>query len=227
MQLRSCRHAMSVPGPVRHRPMSVAAPIHALDSWNGRAGPSLVPARRRRSDGHEVAELHMVSQPGVSRPLAVTRARGRDRRSCTGADGFSGPLMRAWCSSRTWTPRCTPSTTGWRPSSQLHRPGDRVGLGRLPAVPGAWPAPDLCRHLPPRPSPRALPARHSSDDARGSMVLADRHRDLELTARRPTRGGRELGAPGSPSRSCWPCRSTSPRRPHRGPRSRRSPTRTS
>ncbi len=37
--------------------------------------------------------------------------------------------------------------------------------------------------------PRVRFRLHSSDDARGSMVLADSHLDLELTARRPTEEG--------------------------------------
>ena len=53
---------------------------------------------------------------------------------------------------------------------------------------GTWLVPDLVDTFR-SDHPRVRFRLHSSDDARGSMVLADSHLDLELTARRPTEEG--------------------------------------
>ena len=71
---------------------------------------------------------------------------------------------------------------------------------------GAWLVPDLIDTFR-RDHARVRFRLTSSDDARGSTVLADGQLDLELTARRPTEEG-WAGSTCSRSRWCWPSRWT-------------------
>ena len=173
----------------------------------------------------EVAELHLVSQPGVSRALARLEEE-------VGSPLLlrSGRMLRATHAGTVFKRHVDAALhsfdDGLAAVEQLIDPETGSVSVVFQLSLGAWLVPDLVDTFR-RDHPRVRFRLHSSDDARGSMVLADSHLDLELTARRPTEEG-----------VSWEHLFTQPlvlavslehrsRRPHRGPAGRRSPTRTS
>ena len=135
----------------------------------------------------EVAELHMVSQPGVSRALARLEQEvgspllvrsGRLLRSTHAGAVFKRHLDAALHS----------FDDGLAAVEELIDPETGSVSIAFQLSLGAWLVPDLIDTFR-RDHHRVRFRLHSSDDARGSMVLADGHLDLELTARRPTEEG--------------------------------------
>ena len=135
----------------------------------------------------EVAELHMVSQPGVSRALArlerevgspLLVRHGRLLRPTHAGAVFKRHLDNALHS----------FDDGLAAVEQLIDPETGSVSIVFQLSLGAWLVPDLVDTFR-RDHPRVRFRLNSSDDALGSMVLADSHLDLELTARRPTEEG--------------------------------------
>ena len=135
----------------------------------------------------EVAELHMVSQPGVSRALArleqevgspLLLRSGRLLRTTHAGAVFKRHVDAAMHS----------FDDGLAAVEQLIDPETGSVSIVFQLSLGAWLVPDLVDTFR-RDHPRVRFRLNSSDDARGSMVLADSHLDLELTARRPTEEG--------------------------------------
>ena len=130
----------------------------------------------------------MVSQPGVSRALARLEkevglpAPAAQRPDAAGhARGHGVQAAR-----RRRPPLLRRRPRGRRASSSTRRPARSRSPSSCPWA--TWLVPDLVDTFR-RDHPRVRFRLHSSDDARGSMVLADSHLDLELTARRPTEEG--------------------------------------
>ncbi len=173
----------------------------------------------------EVAELHMVSQPGVSRALARLEQEvgspllvrsGRLLRSTHAGAVFKRHLDAALHS----------FDDGLAAVEELIDPETGSVSIAFQLSLGAWLVPDLIDTFR-RDHHRVRFRLHSSDDARGSMVLADGA--PRPRADRPTtdRGGRAVGAAVHPAAGAGRAVDPSPRGPHRRRASRRSPTRTS
>ncbi len=173
----------------------------------------------------EVAELFQVSQPGVSRALArlekevgspLLLRRGRMLRATHAGTVFKRHVDAA----------LHDLDDGLAAVDELIDPETGSVSVAFQLSLGAWLVPDLVDTFR-RDHARVRFRLHSSDDARGSMVLADGQLDLELTARRPTEEGvgweHLFTQPLVLAVSAGP----SARRAHRGPAGRRSPTRTS
>ena len=135
----------------------------------------------------EVAELYQVSQPGVSRALSrlekevgspLLLRRGRMLRSTHAGAVFKRHVDAA----------LHDLDDGLASVDELIDPETGSVSIAFQLSLGAWLVPDLVDTFR-REHPRVRFRLHSSDDARGSMVLADGHLDLELTARRPTEEG--------------------------------------
>jgi LysR family transcriptional activator of glutamate synthase operon len=135
----------------------------------------------------EVAELYQVSQPGVSRALArlekevgspLLLRRGRMLRSTHAGAVFKRHVDAA----------LHDVDDGLAAVDQLIDPETGSVAIAFQLSLGAWLVPDLVETFR-RDHARVRFRLHSSDDARGSMVLVDGHLDLELTARRPTEEG--------------------------------------
>ena len=135
----------------------------------------------------EVAELYQVSQPGVSRALArlekevgspLLLRRGRMLRSTHAGAVFKRHVDAA----------LHDVDDGLAAVDELIDPETGSVSIAFQLSLGAWLVPDLVDTFR-RDHARVRFRLHSSDDARGSMVLADGHLDLELTARRPTEEG--------------------------------------
>ena len=135
----------------------------------------------------EVAELYQVSQPGVSRALArlekevgspLLLRRGRMLRSTHAGAVFKRHVDAA----------LHDMDDGLAAVDELIDPETGSVSIAFQLSLGAWLVPDLVDTFR-RDHARVRFRLHSSDDARGSMVLADGHLDIELTARRPTEAG--------------------------------------
>ena len=135
----------------------------------------------------EVAELHMVSQPGVSRALARLEEE-------VGSPLLlrSGRMLRATHAGMVFKRHVDAALhsfdDGLAAVEQLIDPETGSVSIVFQLSLGTWLVPDLVDTFR-SDHPRVRFRLHSSDDARGSMVLADSHLDLELTARRPTEEG--------------------------------------
>jgi LysR family transcriptional activator of glutamate synthase operon len=135
----------------------------------------------------EVAELHLVSQPGVSRALArleqevgspLLLRSGRMLRSTHAGAVFKRHVDIA----------LHHVDDGLAAVNELIDPETGSVSIAFQLSLGAWLVPDLIDSF--RRHHRRVRFRlHSSDDALGSMVLANSHLDLELTARRPSEEG--------------------------------------
>lgn len=135
----------------------------------------------------EVADLHLVSQPGVSRALARLEQE-------VGSPLLlrSGRLLRTTHAGAVFKPHVDAALhsfdDGLAAVEQLIDPETGSVSIVFQLSLGAWLVPDLVDTFR-RDHPRVRFRLNSSDDALGSMVLADSHLDLELTARRPTEEG--------------------------------------
>ena len=135
----------------------------------------------------EVAELFQVSQPGVSRALArlekdvgspLLLRRGRMLRATHAGTVFKRHVDAA----------LHDMDDGLAAVNELIDPDTGTVSVAFQLSLGAWLVPDLIDTFR-RDHARVRFRLTSSDDARGSMVLADGQLDLELTARRPTEQG--------------------------------------
>ena len=135
----------------------------------------------------EVAELFQVSQPGVSRALArlekdvgspLLLRRGRMLRATHAGTVFKRHVDAA----------LHDLDDGLAAVNELIDPETGTVSVAFQLSLGAWLVPDLIDTFR-RDHARVRFRLTSSDDARGSMVLADGQLDLELTARRPTEEG--------------------------------------
>ena len=135
----------------------------------------------------EVAELFQVSQPGVSRALArlekdvgspLLLRRGRMLRATHAGTVFKRHVDAA----------LHDLDDGLAAVNELIDPETGTVSVAFQLSLGAWLVPDLIDTFR-RDHGRVRFRLTSSDDARGSMVLADGQLDLELTARRPTEEG--------------------------------------
>ena len=135
----------------------------------------------------EVAELYQVSQPGVSRALArlekdvgspLLLRRGRMLRATHAGTVFKRHVDAA----------LHDMDDGLAAVNELIDPETGTVSVAFQLSLGAWLVPDLIDTFR-RDHARVRFRLTSSDDARGSMVLADGQLDLELTARRPTEEG--------------------------------------
>ena len=135
----------------------------------------------------EVAELFQVSQPGVSRALArlekdvgspLLLRRGRMLRATHAGTVFKRHVDAA----------LHDMDDGLAAVNELIDPETGTVSVAFQLSLGAWLVPDLIDSFR-RDHARVRFRLTSSDDARGSMVLADGQLDLELTARRPTEEG--------------------------------------
>ena len=135
----------------------------------------------------EVAELYQVSQPGVSRALArlekdvgspLLLRRGRMLRATHAGTVFKRHVDAA----------LHDMDDGLAAVNELVDPETGTVSVAFQLSLGAWLVPDLIDTFR-RDHARVRFRLTSSDDARGSMVLADGQLDLELTARRPTEEG--------------------------------------
>jgi LysR family transcriptional activator of glutamate synthase operon len=135
----------------------------------------------------EVAELYRVSQPGVSRALArlekevgspLLLRRGRMLRSTHAGAVFKRHVDGALHA----------FDDGLAAVDELIDPETGTVSIAFQLSLGTWLVPDLIDSFR-RGHHRVRFRLHSSDDARGSVVLADGRVDLELTALRPTEEG--------------------------------------
>jgi DNA-binding transcriptional LysR family regulator len=135
----------------------------------------------------EVAELYQVSQPGVSRALArlekdvgspLLLRRGRMLRATHAGTVFKRHVDAA----------LHDMDDGLAAVNELIDPETGTVSVAFQLSLGAWLVPELIDTFR-RDHARVRFRLTSSDDARGSMVLADGQLDLELTARRPTEQG--------------------------------------
>jgi LysR family transcriptional activator of glutamate synthase operon len=135
----------------------------------------------------EVADLFQVSQPGVSRALArlekdvgspLLVRRGRMLRATHAGTVFKRHVDAA----------LHDMDDGIAAVDELIDPEAGTVSVAFQLSLGAWLVPDLIDTFR-RDHPRVRFRLTSSDDARGSMVLADGQLDLELTARRPSEEG--------------------------------------
>ena len=135
----------------------------------------------------EVADLFQVSQPGVSRALArlekdvgspLLVRRGRMLRATHAGTVFKRHVDAA----------LHDMDDGIAAVNELIDPETGTVSVAFQLSLGAWLVPDLIDTFR-RDHARVRFRLTSSDDARGSMVLADGQLDLELTARRPTEEG--------------------------------------